>query len=40
MFVIIGLIILVAAVVVGVAGVFGNTGGGHELASQDFTVSG
>ncbi|MFF4894831.1 hypothetical protein [Streptomyces sp. NPDC001068] len=40
MFVIIGLIILVAAVVVGIAGVLGNTGSGHELASQGFTVFG
>ncbi|OIK26308.1 hypothetical protein [Streptomyces malaysiense] len=40
MFVILGLVILVAAVIIGVAGVFGNTGGGHQLAYQSFTVFG
>ncbi|MET8409454.1 hypothetical protein ABZV34_15390 [Streptomyces sp. NPDC005195] len=40
MFVIVGLIILVVAVVVGLAGVLGNAGGGHTLVSDDFTVLG
>ncbi|MFD8423949.1 hypothetical protein [Streptomyces sp. NPDC059466] len=40
MFVVIGLIILVAAVVVGLAGVLGNADTGHALASDGFTVFG
>ncbi|MGZ4587365.1 MAG: hypothetical protein ACXVX9_06140 [Mycobacteriaceae bacterium] len=39
MIVILGLIIFVAAVVVGVAGVFGNAGSGHEL-TNGFSVFG
>ena len=39
MFVVLGLIILVAAVVVGVAGVFNNVGNGHALA-HGFSVFG
>src|ERR1700722_19492971 len=39
MFVVLGLIILVAAVVVGVAGVFNNVGSGHALA-HSFSVFG
>ncbi|THA73708.1 hypothetical protein E6U81_38915 [Streptomyces sp. A0592] len=38
---ILGLIILIAAVVVGLAGIFGNTGAGHELgAGGDFSIFG
>ncbi|MFG2480692.1 hypothetical protein [Streptomyces fagopyri] len=40
MIVILGLIILIAAVVVGVAGLLGNAGSSHALASGDFTVLG
>ncbi|MEU2455332.1 hypothetical protein ABZ605_35250 [Streptomyces sp. NPDC012765] len=41
MFLILGLILLIAAIVVGLAGVFGNTGAGHELgAGGDFSVFG
>ena len=39
MFVVLGLIILVAAVVVGVAGVFNNVGSGHAL-THGFSVFG
>ncbi|MFI8339169.1 hypothetical protein ACIF8W_03680 [Streptomyces sp. NPDC085639] len=39
MFLILGLILLIAAIVVGLAGVFGNTGAGHELGG-DFSVFG
>ncbi len=39
MLVVLGLIILVAAVVVGVAGVFNNVGSGHAL-THDFSVFG
>ncbi|OEJ35070.1 hypothetical protein [Streptomyces subrutilus] len=41
MILILGLIILIAALVVGLAGIFGNTGAGHELgAGGDFSVFG
>ncbi|MFK0238567.1 hypothetical protein [Streptomyces vinaceus] len=41
MILILGLIILIAAVVVGLAGIFGNTGPGHALgAGGDFSVFG
>ncbi|WP_051807867.1 hypothetical protein [Streptomyces sp. NRRL F-2664] len=41
MILILGLVILLAAVVVGVAGVFGNTGAGHQLTSGgDFSLFG
>ncbi|WP_406164521.1 hypothetical protein [Streptomyces sp. NBC_00996] len=40
MFVVLGLIILVAAVVVGVAGLLGNAGSAHALTPGDFTVFG
>ncbi len=41
MFLILGLILLIAAIVVGLAGVFGNTGAGHELGvGGDFSVFG
>ncbi|MEV6578598.1 hypothetical protein AB0M92_10620 [Streptomyces sp. NPDC051582] len=41
MILILGLIILIAAIVVGVAGLFGNTGPGHVLgAGGDFSVFG
>ncbi|MEC4572479.1 hypothetical protein [Streptomyces virginiae] len=41
MILILGLVILLAAAVVGLAGVFGNTGVGHELgAGGDFSVFG
>ncbi|MFD3696348.1 hypothetical protein ACFWUZ_09315 [Streptomyces sp. NPDC058646] len=41
MILILGLIILIAAVVVGVAGIFGNMGAGHALGTRgDFSVFG
>ncbi|MGR4880327.1 hypothetical protein ACIPUC_12930 [Streptomyces sp. LARHCF249] len=41
MILILGLIILIAAMVVGLAGIFGNTGAGHELgAGSDFSIFG
>ncbi|MFF4104466.1 hypothetical protein [Streptomyces sp. NPDC001903] len=41
MILILGLIILIAAIVVGLAGVFGNTGAGHGLgAGGDFSIFG
>ncbi|MEU9237601.1 hypothetical protein [Streptomyces subrutilus] len=41
MILILGLIILIAAIVVGVAGIFGNTGAGHGLGGGgDFSVFG
>ncbi|MFJ7150311.1 hypothetical protein ACIQVT_19240 [Streptomyces sp. NPDC100445] len=40
MFAVIGIVILVAAVVAGLAGVFGNAGSGHQLASPGFSVFG
>ncbi|MFD9084020.1 hypothetical protein [Streptomyces erythrochromogenes] len=41
MILVLGLIILIAAVVVGLAGIFGNTGVGHELgAGGDFSIFG
>ncbi|MFE6834014.1 hypothetical protein ACFVFI_04105 [Streptomyces sp. NPDC057705] len=41
MILILGLIILIAAIVVGLAGIFGNTGSGHDLAiGGDFSIFG
>ncbi|MFE2547529.1 hypothetical protein ACFXGI_03105 [Streptomyces sp. NPDC059355] len=41
MILILGLIILIAAIVVGLAGVFGNTGSGHDLGvGGDFSIFG
>ncbi|MFD7256771.1 hypothetical protein [Streptomyces sp. NPDC059874] len=41
MILILGLIILIAALVVGVAGIFGNTGAGHDLGvGNDFSIFG
>ncbi|MEJ8646152.1 hypothetical protein WKI68_42825 [Streptomyces sp. MS1.HAVA.3] len=41
MILILGLIILIAAIVVGLAGIFGNTGAGHELGvGGDFSIFG
>ncbi|MFJ8569314.1 hypothetical protein [Streptomyces sp. NPDC093514] len=41
MILILGLILLIAAAVVGLAGVFGNTGAGHDLgAGGDFSIFG
>ncbi|MFE7098721.1 hypothetical protein [Streptomyces erythrochromogenes] len=41
MILVLGLVILIAAIVVGLAGIFGNTGAGHELgAGGDFSVLG
>ncbi|MFB6825636.1 hypothetical protein ACFCXA_29110 [Streptomyces virginiae] len=41
MILILGLILLIAAVIVGLAGVFGNTGAGHELGvGGDFSIFG
>ncbi|MEU9144988.1 hypothetical protein [Streptomyces sp. NPDC048349] len=41
MILILGLILLIAALVVGLAGIFGNTGAGHELgAGGDFSIFG
>ncbi|MER7733973.1 hypothetical protein ABTX80_24095 [Streptomyces erythrochromogenes] len=41
MILVLGLVILIAAIVVGLAGVFGNAGAGHELgAGGDFSVLG
>ncbi|MFJ2598846.1 hypothetical protein [Streptomyces erythrochromogenes] len=41
MILVLGLVILIAAIVVGLAGVFGNTGAGHELGTGgDFSVLG
>lgn len=41
MILILGLVILIVAVAVGLAGVFGNTGAGHELgAGGDFSIFG
>ncbi|MFI1067486.1 hypothetical protein [Streptomyces spororaveus] len=39
MILILGLIILIAAIIVGLAGVFGNTGAGHDLGG-DFSIFG
>ncbi|MFE7182679.1 hypothetical protein [Streptomyces erythrochromogenes] len=41
MILVLGLVILIAAIVVGLAGIFGNTGAGHELGTGgDFSVLG
>ncbi|MFJ7779599.1 hypothetical protein [Streptomyces yangpuensis] len=41
MILVLGLVILIAATVVGLAGIFGNTGAGHELgAGGDFSILG
>ncbi len=41
MILILGLIILIAAIVIGLAGIFGNTGAGHDLGGGgDFSVFG
>ncbi|MFD5880219.1 hypothetical protein [Streptomyces yangpuensis] len=41
MILVLGLVILIAAIVVGLAGIFGNTGAGHELgAGGDFSILG
>ncbi|WP_404953536.1 hypothetical protein [Streptomyces sp. 147326] len=41
MILILGLILLIAALVVGLAGIFGNTGAGHDLgAGGDFSIFG